>query len=232
MHINKPVEINTDLNQIDIKTGEVLELLGYNIDAPDPHVTDRIEYLIKTAYKKIEPTAGFIILKKNSHTKIEIKLRDTVFNINNLLSSNVKNAEFIALFMCSIGNTIEKESSELMDKNEMLDGYIMNLIGSVSAESVADNLHNHLRLVAENEGLNITNRYSPGYCNWDVNEQFKLFSFFPPHFCNITLTDSALMSPVKSVSGMIGIGKDVKYRSYLCDSCNDVNCIYRKIRKQ
>ncbi|MCK7538940.1 MAG: hypothetical protein MZV63_52410 [Marinilabiliales bacterium] len=47
----------------------------------------------------------------------------------------------------------------------------------------------------------ITNRFSPGYCGWDVAEQHKLFSFFKDNFCGITLTESALMNPVKSVSG-------------------------------
>ncbi|MFN2335640.1 MAG: hypothetical protein ABR560_01615, partial [Bacteroidales bacterium] len=55
----------------------------------------------------------------------------------------------------------------------------------------------------------------------------KLFSFFKDNFCAITLTDSALMNPVKSVSGLIGIGRDVRYTSYQCHICDNKNCIYR-----
>jgi cobalamin-dependent methionine synthase I len=77
----------------------------------------------------------------------------------------------------------------------------------------------------------ITNRYSPGYCDWPVKDQQKLFSFFPEKFCGIRLSESSLMYPIKSLSGMIGIGSLVSYQLYPCDSCKDENCQYRKLRQ-
>jgi len=35
-----------------------------------------------------------------------------------------------------------------------------------------------------------------------------------------------LMNPIKSVSGLIGIGRDVKYSPYQCNLCDSKNCIY------
>jgi len=40
------------------------------------------------------------------------------------------------------------------------------------------------------------------------------------------------MKPVKSVSGIIGIGRDVKYAPYQCHACEDKNCIYRNRKRQ
>ena len=74
----------------------------------------------------------------------------------------------------------------------------------------------------------LTNRYSPGYCHWDVADQRKLFSLFPSAPCGVTLTSSLLMNPVKSISGVIGIGKSVGYRDYPCALCLSNHCIYRK----
>ena len=64
----------------------------------------------------------------------------------------------------------------------------------------------------EHLALNSTNRYSPGYCGWHVSEQHKFFAFLPQNYCGIELSDSALMKPVKSVSAIIGIGKDCSKR--------------------
>jgi hypothetical protein len=61
-------------------------------------------------------------------------------------------------------------------------------------------------------------------------EQNKLFSFLPEGFCGVTLSESALMIPLKSISGVIGIGKEVMFNQYSCSDCNDANCIYRKIK--
>jgi hypothetical protein len=81
-------------------------------------------------------------------------------------------------------------------------------------------------------GKKITNRYSPGYCGWDVTEQHKLFQLMPENYCGIKLTPSALMDPVKSISGIIGIGENVKNNPYTCRLCNQNDCVYRGIRER
>ena len=50
------------------------------------------------------------------------------------------------------------------------------------------------------------------------------------NFCGITLTESALMVPMKSVSGIIGVGKTVQRVDYTCDLCGMKDCTYRAIR--
>lgn len=76
-------------------------------------------------------------------------------------------------------------------------------------------------------GLKTTNRYSPGNCDWPVDDQNKLFKFFPENFCGVSLSDSALMNPIKSVSGVIGIGKNTSFHKNVCSICKNINCIYR-----
>ena len=48
--------------------------------------------------------------------------------------------------------------------------------------------------------------YSPGYCGWHVSAQRKLFDRLRPTECGITLNSSFLMSPLKSVSGVLVAG--------------------------
>jgi hypothetical protein len=75
--------------------------------------------------------------------------------------------------------------------------------------------------------MKITNRYSPGYCGWDVSDQHKLFSLLPNNFCGIKLTENALMIPIKSVSAVIGIGKNVERKDYQCSICEIEFCYKR-----
>ncbi|MRR23192.1 hypothetical protein EG830_09460 [bacterium] len=114
-----------------------------------------------------------------------------------------------------------------MKEGDLLRGYVYDVIGSEVAENAADRMQEELKATSELRGMKITNRFSPGYCGWDVSDQHKLFSFFSNNYCGITLTDSALMNPVKSVSGIIGIGKKLRFRVYPCKRCSDRNCIYR-----
>jgi len=118
-------------------------------------------------------------------------------------------------------------SRQSMRNGDLLRGYVYDGIGSEVVENAADRMQEELKRAAGEEGKNITNRFSPGYCGWDVAEQHKLFSFFKDNFCAITLTDSALMNPIKSVSGLIGIGRYARYSSYLCHTCDNKDCLYR-----
>jgi chloramphenicol 3-O-phosphotransferase len=110
------------------------------------------------------------------------------------------------------------------------EGFIMDTIGSIVVDSAMDIIHEKLALDMEHLGLKVSNRYSPGYCSWDVSEQKKLFSFFPVKFAGISLSDSSLMNPIKSVSGIAGIGKDIKHLGYACNNCTMVDCVFRGLK--
>jgi hypothetical protein len=48
--------------------------------------------------------------------------------------------------------------------------------------------------------------YSPGYCGWDITGQRALFAALSPDDIGVTLTESCLMQPLKSVSGVLVVG--------------------------
>ena len=59
----------------------------------------------------------------------------------------------------------------------------------------------------------------------------KLFPLFPSaEPCGIRLTDSSLMLPIKSVSGVIGLGDGVRKLEYTCGLCTYDKCYRRKQR--
>jgi hypothetical protein len=149
------------------------------------------------------------------------------FGIGKTVAKELRNTTSIALFICTAGKGISHRSQELLTGDHPVLGYIFDVLGSMIVEAATDLLQKEIRQIADSEGLLITNRYSPGYCNWSVADQHKLFSFFPAGCCGISLTDSSLMNPIKSVSGIIGLGKEVKFREYTCDLCSQVDCFHR-----
>jgi cobalamin-dependent methionine synthase I len=166
------------------------------------------------------------------HEEKSVGVGDIIFAVMPVVYRQIKDAEEVALFICTAGPVIGERSRQSMKEGDLLRGYIYDVIGSEVVEAAADRMQEELRAAAAARGKMITNRFSPGYCGWDVAEQHKLFGFFKDNFCGITLTESALMNPVKSVSGIIGIGRNVKYAPYQCHVCDDKNCIYRNRKRQ
>jgi len=100
---------------------------------------------------------------------------------------------------------------------------------SALAEEAAGLVHERIRSMTGQEGIPCSNRYSPGYCGWKVDEQQILFRLFPEHPLGVTLSDSSLMIPVKSVSGVVASGREVEYHDYSCEGCTMKYCPYRKV---
>ena len=115
----------------------------------------------------------------------------------------------------------------VMEQGDIMEGYVVDVAGNYLVERAMDLLQNVIEDEMASQGMKITNRYSPGYCEWDIREQQKLFSLFPENYLDVSLTDSCLMQPIKTVSGVIGIGKDVKLNPYTCHYCTQANCLYR-----
>ncbi len=203
--------------------------MGYSPgSAPEP-LTDLIAEVSDELMPLGDVKAEYLIFNRlaSDPDSKSIEIEGVVFCVKPVILSQINKAGGAALFICTAGAEIGLRSRASMKEGDLLRGYVYDVIGSEVVENAADRMQEELRLEVAADGLKITNRFSPGYCGWDVAEQHKLFSFFPENYCGITLTESALMNPVKSVSGLIGIGREVRYAPYQCHLCDDKNCIYR-----
>ena len=225
-------ELAIDFNDLIIDKREIELTLGYTEDKIPKHFSELVDDILRELPKRCTLKAGYRILEiKKPTDRIDgLIIADTFFKMNKIVTGQIKKSEKIALFVCTIGPEMEKWSKQLLIKGDPAMGYLVDCVASITVENVTDFLHDHIEREMIKNGLKITNRYSPGYCNWSVSEQHLLFSFLPPNFCGITLTESALMLPIKSVSGVIGIGSKVKRKEYTCDSCGVKDCTYRAIR--
>jgi len=218
-----------DFSELDLDAAIVEDYIGFVPgSAPDPFPNIIAEILSESA-KRITPQGGFEIFDNLGINRMNksLTIRDVNFNADAIVTRHMNKARSVAVFACTAGPEISRLASEYNRKGHAVHAYIADSLGSIIVERSMDIIQEHLRVLMSEKGLKITNRYSPGYCGWDVKEQKELFGLLPDNYCGITLTDSMLMKPIKSVSGIIGIGKDVTYDHYSCNYCKDINCLYR-----
>ena len=130
------------------------------------------------------------------------------FDLGRTILRQLSSSEAYALFICTSGVEYEAYQQQLKAQGDMLRVFIADALGRL--------------------GWKHTNRYSPGYCGWHVSEQQLLFPLFEGHTCGVRLTDSSLMLPIKSVSGIIGIGEKVRKLDYTCGLCDFEKCYKRR----
>jgi len=205
--------------------------MGYQLNSVNPQVEEEIDEVLAVAENLCNIKGGYKIFDSNVLEKINHKLiiENQSLCVHPIVFRQIKKTESIAVFLCTLGNEITRKSRELINAGEPLKGYVYDTFGSIAVEAAMDLIQEELRMKSSLSGLKITNRYSPGYCGWNISEQEKIFSLLPDKFCGVELTDSCLMLPVKSVSGIIGIGKNVKYDSYTCNLCDMEKCLYKNL---
>jgi len=141
-------------------------------------------------------------------------------------------ADRLALFAVTLGPVISNRITGLFRDGDFALGYMLDSVASVMAEQVADRVESHFEEALEQQGLpecaRALVRYSPGYCGWDLSGQRNLFRFLDPGRIGISINESCLMSPMKSISGVMIAGKpEIHYfeNDYrFCRECRTKSC--------
>ncbi len=213
-----------------ISPKEITDYLGYSTGAVNEIVQNEVVDILQSLPNILEPKAGFIRFSSRffSVKRTRFFLSSVPFHSGKVIANNLRKADSAILFAVTAGEKISELITKENQNGDSLRAYIYDAVGSILAEKCADFVEERVEELLRNEGLHYTNRYSPGYCGWDVIEQKKLFSILPTGFCGISLTNSSLMQPIKSVSGVIGIGKEVSKETYTCDICDIEFCYWRR----
>jgi hypothetical protein len=226
--------LNIDYKDLKLSSSMIESVLGYKEGDDREYVKSLIEETLVESQEISNIKAQFIVFNE-VHFEADTKtvgINKIKFQVGKIVFGQVKKADSVAVFLCTAGEEIGVRCRNAMKDKDFLKGYIFDIVGTEIVEAAADLMQGDLEKNMRDSGKKITNRYSPGYCGWDVTEQHKLFQLMPENYCGIKLTPSALMDPVKSISGIIGIGENVKNNPYTCRLCNQNDCVYRGIRER
>ncbi|MBW6534784.1 MAG: hypothetical protein K0B11_07225 [Mariniphaga sp.] len=219
---------------VDVLPEEIEEFMGFKQGKTPEPFPDLINQALKLAPEMCQITGAFQIFNHISvHLQNEsIQIENQQFFPGQLVVTQMKKATKFALFVCTAGAGISELSKQKATEGDEMMAYVLDVIGSITVDKAAGKLQEKILEEVKQVGFSITDPFSPGYCNWSVAEQHKLFSLLPSQICGIKLSDSALMHPIKSVSGITGIGKYCKQMGYQCNWCTDKECFVGKIKRR
>jgi hypothetical protein len=148
------------------------------------------------------------------------------------LTEIVKEADGLCLFAATIGEPVSVKIQELFRENDPAAACMLDGIASERAETAADLLAEAFldslrRRGTADAGTGVL-PYSPGYCGWHITGQKRLFAALEPEQIGIRLNSSNLMSPIKSVSGVLVVGPpeihDFENDFDFCIDCTTREC--------
>ncbi len=210
-------EKTLSFEELGITAADVYEQMGYHDAQPDKATQQETAMILKEVSQWLRPQFSYFVVNKQPD-----------FEMGNIILRQLRGSEAFALFICTSGLEFETYQQRLKEQGDMVRVFIADALGSVIAEKCADQMEKALQESIDKLGWKHTNRFSPGYCGWHVSQQQLLFPLFQGHTCGVKLTDSSLMIPIKSVSGIIGLGEKVRKLEYTCGLCDFKQCYKRK----
>jgi hypothetical protein len=213
-------------NDLYIGQSDLETFMGYQPDSDSPFSEEDFQDAINKAIPVMQIRTGYMRFNEVQHYlgDASLSIGNVHFYTGKIIQRRLMGISGAVLFVCTAGEGIADLVKSSASSGDLLTSYLYDIIGTLTVEKAADKMQKMMEAELGSEGYRTTLRYSPGYCGWDVAEQQKLFSLLPPDVCGVRLSPSSLMHPIKSVSGIIGFGMNIKQLQYHCDSCSFSEC--------
>lgn len=177
------------------------EILRYS-DCKD--LSPEIEKLLNECIEEIKSKLSYKVCYCVLPVKATEKSIDfDAFRVNSeKLSLNLKNCERVIVFGATLGTEIDR----LIMKHGKLSptkALFFQSIGATQIEVLCDKF---LEDIKKDLKVNLKPRFSPGFGDLEITTQKDIFRILDcSKKIGLTLTDSLLMSPTKSVTAFVGI---------------------------
>ena len=213
---------------MDIRTKEAVRYLGYGKNAVD----DKTLQEIQDSFRELERLAD----KKSIYRIFELSLKDeNELKIGNVeiysrnLRTNLKDCKQVVLFAATLGAEVDRLIRK-MQVVDMAKAVVMQACAATLLEEYSDELQQKIAEHMQEQGKYIRPRFSPGYGDFSIQHQKAVLAMLEASKrIGVTMTDSYMLTPTKSVTAVIGIG-DAEMNCNLnsCEECDKTDCTYRR----
>lgn len=150
----------------------------------------------------------------------------TVFH-SKALARYVGDAEELFLFGATLGSRVDI-TLRRMALTSVAEAGAGQAVAAALIETYCDDCCAELQKRLP-EGKQLKWRFSPGYGDWPLEEQRILFPVLDcAHSIGLTLTESCMMAPVKSVTAVMAITEAAAQANNKCLNCSKTDCEFRQ----
>ncbi len=185
-----------------------------------------ISALVKSCINEIKTK----LIYKVCYRQFEVKICDDICDFGAFtlrsknLALNLKESESVILFAATVGVEIDR----LIAKYGRISPSKALMFQAIGAERIEALCDTFCADISKEHNAGTRPRFSPGYGDLPLIAQKDIFTVLSPEKqIGLTLNDSLLMSPSKSVTAIVGLGGEEKHTINKCGACNMKNCAFR-----
>ena len=213
---------------MDKRTGEAVRYLGYGNHAVDEDTLGLIEAsfseLSETAKKRIV----YRIFELQTPDDEQVIIGNYLVKSRNL-ARNLQGCEKVVLLGATLGAGVDLLLRRYA-LTEVARAAVMQSCASADLEEYLDEWQEGFKKKMAKEGWYLRPRFSPGYGDFSILCQEQILRMLDAaKRIGLTMTDSYMLTPTKSVTALIGLGREnTLCGKGGCEECEKTDCVYRR----
>lgn len=145
------------------------------------------------------------------------------------IRNHLKDSFVVIALAVTVGTAIEETGDACFRKNHYVRGLLLDTAATTLTEQLADELERYLDMEAKKRGASATNRFSPGYGDWPIEDQKNFCCLLGTDAIGLGVTEHFMLTPRKSVTAVIGLMPCAKKQApKACQNCSLRSCTFRK----
>ena len=199
---------------------EVLRYAGQKAEA-DPKLAEELDKVIKEAELSYKVCFARTEAVPFEHESSDLKML-------------LDDASAVYLFAVTVGNALDRQIAKYQ-KTSPTKALLLDALGTERVEALCTKFVMDMQANEISRGNTLTKRFSPGYGDLPLETQSEMFKALDiGKRIGVSLSDSFLMTPSKSVTALMGVKKaqvkmDMeKFCSHKCETCQNEKCQFRK----
>jgi len=141
-------------------------------------------------------------------------------------------AEKVIFMAVTIGDTVEEQITAHFQEGKYSHSLLLDAAATTAVEQAADAMEKTIRQKIVPQGYEMLWRFSPGYGDWDIHFQPEMIRLSQATNIGISLTESMMLLPRKSITAVIGLVPNQLAPSaaseHNCQICSKTDCLARK----
>ena len=217
-----------EFSKVKVPRREVWRYLGYaNPSQASPAIQKVFNRVMEMGPPLLEPVACYDIFPIKKVTPSLVEVKSGVSFDSQDLALRHREAKELAAFIITIGSRVEEEAMKLIQGGNSVLGYVLDMFGSaavdIMAYKVREIIQDHVQpkgYQAITHGICIGKKcpayrdcggvvvywWSPGYGDWNVLENKKIFAIVDGNQVGIHVKESGMMEPRKSYACAMPLG--------------------------
>jgi hypothetical protein len=201
MHIRRDWDIRFDAEQYIAQVGGTLPKL-----LARPSVRADWEAAQTEARELVQPAAAWDTFPIREFRHERLVLADGTKIGGGPVAEVIAGASELVVGVCTAGSQISGRITELQRDGQRLRAMFLDDLGSWAVDQVRQQVCRTIEADAIARGWHASASLSPGESEWSVAEQSVIFTLLDTRPIGVVLSESMVMSPIKSLSLIVGIG--------------------------